>query len=73
VQLRDSEHNGRINIERELRRVVAAKMQDGVALYYSPIGHVSLCFKRCSDGCHHSLQSLPLYDTLQHMAMMTSE
>jgi hypothetical protein len=47
AELRDSEHNGRVNIERELRRVVAAKMQDGDALYYSPIGHVSSCFKRC--------------------------
>jgi hypothetical protein len=54
VQLRDSEHNGRMNIERELRRVVAAKMQDGDALYYSPIGHVSSCFKRCLGDCHHN-------------------
>jgi hypothetical protein len=54
VQLRDSEHNGRMNIERELRRVVAAKMQDGDALYYSPIGHVSSCFKRCLGDYYHS-------------------
>jgi hypothetical protein len=47
VQLRDLEHNGRMNNERELRRVVAAKMHDGDALYYSPIGHVSSCFERC--------------------------
>lgn len=44
---RDQEHSGRMGLQKELQRFVASKLQADGALYYSPIGTISSCFKHC--------------------------
>ncbi|KAG5180368.1 TsaA-like domain-containing protein [Tribonema minus] len=47
VAQRDSEHSGRLAMQRELRAVMASKLAQDDALFYAPIGTISSCFKRC--------------------------